>query len=76
MRCTDSVICSHEPLNGVYSGMIPWRKSQRTISGVAWPAKLSQIKSMRKGGTASGTVIGCVSPACPTNHAARLAAQT
>ena len=76
IRCTDSVIFSQDPLNGVYSGMMPWLKSHRTISGVECPARLSQIKSMRKGGSSSGSVIGCVSPSCHTSQSARLAAQT
>jgi hypothetical protein len=56
--------------------MIPWLKSHRTISGVVCPAKLSQIKSIRKGGSSWGNVIGWVKPSCHTSHAARLAAQT
>jgi hypothetical protein len=67
---------SHDPLKGVYSGMIPWLKSHRTISGVVCPAKLSQIKSMRNSGSSCGNVIGCFKPSCHTNQLARLAVQT
>jgi hypothetical protein len=64
IRCTDSVIFSHDPLNGVYSGIIPWLNSHRTISGVLCPAKLSQINSIRSGGTMLGNVTRTVKPSC------------
>jgi hypothetical protein len=42
MRCTDSAIFSHDPLIGVYSGMIPCANNQVTMSVLRCPARLSQ----------------------------------
>ena len=51
MRCTDSAMFSHEPLSGVYSGMIPCANSQVTIDVLRCPARLSQIRIKRSGGS-------------------------
>ena len=40
MRWMDSVMLSHDPLNGVYSGMMPWSNSQTTKRPGSWPARL------------------------------------
>jgi hypothetical protein len=51
MRCIDSAIFSHDPLIGVYSGMIPCANNQVTMSVLKCPARLSQISSIRSGGS-------------------------
>jgi hypothetical protein len=51
MRCIDSAIFSHDPLIGVYSGMIPCTNNQVTMSVLKCPARLSQISSIRSGGS-------------------------
>src|SRR6266568_8510999 len=57
---------SHEPLSGVYSGMTPWANSQVTIELLRCPARLSQIRIKRSGG--SGRCGRC------PNHVAQSAA--
>jgi hypothetical protein len=67
----DSAMFSQLPPSGVYSGMTPWAQSQSTISGVLWPARLSQTSRSRSGGRSAGRVKGAARPSCHSRHAAR-----
>ena len=66
-----SAMFSHDPPNGVYSGMTPWANSHNTNSGVLWPARLSSTKSIRKGGGRCASVGLTVSPCCQRSHDSR-----
>src|SRR6516164_437672 len=59
-----SAMFSHDPPNGVYSGMTPWANSHSTNSGVLCPARLSSTKSIRKGGSRCASVGLTVKPRC------------
>src|SRR5207249_10471744 len=50
-RRSSDLKLSHEPLSGVYSGMTPWANSQVTIELLRCPARLSQIRIKRSGGS-------------------------
>ena len=50
MRWTDSAMLSQDPLIGVYSGRMPCWNNQSTMLQLKWPARLSQTRSMRRGG--------------------------
>ena len=52
---------------------MPWAQSQSTISGVLWPARLSQTSRSRSGGRSAGRMKGAARPFCHIRHAARLA---
>src|SRR6266852_6260119 len=74
IRWTDSVMFSHEPLNGVYSGSTPWANSHLTKARVLWPARLSMISRSRSGGRSALNRGLMVSPACQRSQLARLSA--
>ncbi len=57
MRWTDSAMFNHDPLKGVYSGITPCANSQTTIEELKCPARLSQIRMRRSGG--SGKWVRC-----------------
>jgi hypothetical protein len=65
-----SAMFSHDPPNGVNSGITPWANSHSTSSGVLCPARLSSTGSTRNGGSCSGSVIRSLNPACHRSHAA------
>lgn len=72
IRCIDSVMFNQEPPRGVYNGLIPCWINQSTMLGLLWPARLSQINSIRSGGRSSGNGGGLSSPTRQTSHNAQL----
>ena len=68
-----SAMFSHDPPTGVYSGMMPFSKSQQTNSGVLCPARLSSTGSTRKGGNRCARVGLAVRPRCQRSHDSRSA---
>ncbi len=47
---------SHDPLSGVYRGMIPRANNHRTKSGALWSAELPRISSIRNSGNCAARV--------------------
>jgi hypothetical protein len=74
MRWIASAIFNHEPLSGVYKGMMSCAINHSTIVGVLCPARLSQINNIRNGGTSSGKASRVVKPVCQRSHSRRFVA--
>ena len=71
IRWMDSARLSQLPPNGVKSTIAPCAVSQQSSSANRWPARLSQINSIRSGVSSCTSVKRTESPAGQLSHSAR-----
>ncbi len=68
----DSVMFSHDPLSGVYSGITPCSNNHTTKLAEVCPLRLSMTKRRRSGGNLSHNVGFLVRPTCQRSQAVQL----